>query len=58
MDECHRQIVQCQKMAEKSDSPLDKKAWLELAAHWIETASQVNILVEALSVSNSPFPKG
>jgi hypothetical protein len=30
-----QQAEECRKMAEKAFSPLDKEAWLELAADWL-----------------------
>ena len=33
-----QQAEECQKMAEKVFSPLDKEAWLELAADWLRLA--------------------
>ena len=33
-----QQAEECRKMAEKVFSPLDKEAWLELAADWLRLA--------------------
>ena len=40
-EHCRKEAEDCRREAERALSPLDKNAWLHLAAEWIKLAEKV-----------------
>jgi len=40
-DQCLKEAAECRREAERAVSPLDKEAWLRLAAEWSKLAASM-----------------